>query len=485
MTQADNALRRSFSASGRSLLVHEIVGVGMLFALAAWSMRPLLEEWGMFFAFNVHGARYFILHFENGPLRPLHILSYWLQWLAAGGQPVGVGIVGGLLVVARYLVVRWAVATLLPTAQGAVLAFLCAACVGWSGMWLGRFGAGQIASILFFAVVGFSIRLASRMSVGHMLGSLACTLLILTIYQAPLLVMATLPFIAGFGLWGRAEHDAAWRRFLRVGIPLAGGLIVYLGYGALIYRSLGAGYEGNLEAGFTLRTLQGNFIRIYATVFLKQPYMLAFLLFVLCAMAPMMRGRRYPLLGTAPYFLAVLLLPVFSLIYPSAAHTNDPERMMFPVFLGFSLVVMLAMAASRADMPAARPILPVIVPMLAWALFCAIEVHSYWKLQSYVVRNVEAFSVQHHRQKLVIADYTGVLGDIYTLYQGTLSAALLSRGMKAEATICAPADIDRLHPLAARFPVPSTLRCTDKELTEADMVAQMVDGRLRLKLGAR
>ncbi len=486
MTQPDrNSPHRALGAAGRSLFVQEFIGVGLLFALAVWSMRPLLEEWGMFYAFHLEGARFFILHFEKGPMRPLHILAYWLQWLVAGGQPVGVGIAGGLLVVARYLVVRWAVAPLLSPVQGAVFAFLCAACVGWSAMWLGRFGAGQISSILFFAAVGFSIRLATRMSVGHMLGSLACTLLILTIYQAPLLVMAVLPFIAGFGLWGRAEHDAAWRRFLRVGIPLAGGLIVYLGYGVLVYRSIGAGYEGNLEAGFTLETLSGNFLRAYTTVFLKQPYMLAFLLFVLCALAPVMRERRYPLLGMAPYFLAVLFLPIFSLIYPAPAHTNDPERMMFPVFLGFCLVVMLAMAASRAEISPAKRLLPVIVPMLAWSLFCAAEVRSYWNLQSYVVRAAEAVSTQDRKQKLVIADYTGILGDIYTLYQGALTTALLSRAVKAEATICTPMDVDRLHPLAARFPVPSSLRCTDRELTEADIVAQMVDGRLRLKVGAR
>ena len=143
MTQSDrNSPHRAFGAVGRSLFVQEFVGVGLLFALAVWSMRPLLEEWGMFYAFHLEGARFFILHFEKGPMRPLHILAYWLQWLLAGGQPVGVGIAGGLLVVARYLVVRWAVAPLLSPVQGAVFAFPCAACVGWSGMWLGRFGDG-------------------------------------------------------------------------------------------------------------------------------------------------------------------------------------------------------------------------------------------------------------------------------------------------------------------------------------------------------
>ena len=480
MTQAvKNTPQHTFGAADRALLVYEIVGVGILFALTAWAMRPLLEEWGMFHAFNVHGARFFIVHFDNGPMRPLHILPYWLQWLSAGGQPVGVGIVGGLLVIARYLTVRWAVAPILSPAQRATFALLCAACVGWSGMWLGRFGAGQISSILFFAVVGFSIRLSRSMSIGYMLGSLACTLLILTIYQAPLLVMAALPFIAGMGLWGQAKHDTGWRRFLRVGIPLASGLIAYVVYGALIYKNFGAGYEGNLESEFTLEALYGNIVRAYGTVFLGQYFMLAFLYFILFSMTCVDRESKYRFVRIAPYLLAVLFLPIFSLIYPTAAHTNDPERMMFPVFLGFCLIVMLAMTARRTE---ARAISPVIIPVLAWALFCAVEVRSYWNLQSYVVRIVEEFSIRHQKQKLIIADYTGILGDIYTLYQGTLTAALYSRGVRAEATICTPEETDRLHPLARRFPVPSTLRCTDRELTDADMLVQMVDGRPRLKI---
>jgi hypothetical protein len=57
---------------------------------------------------------------------------------------------------------------------------------------------------------------------------------------------------------------------------------------------------------------------------------------------------------------------------------------------------------------------------------------------------------------------TGKLGDVYTLYQTTLTDALALTGdERVMATICTPLSVDRVHPVANRFPIPSTQRCED------------------------
>src|SRR6476620_4565021 len=100
---AANSWLEQIIATNR-LIVLESLTLLTLLALTFWSVRPLLEEWGMFRAFNVYGLGYLQTLIRTLPMRPFHFISYALQWLLGNGQPVGVGAGTSVLLVTRYFV---------------------------------------------------------------------------------------------------------------------------------------------------------------------------------------------------------------------------------------------------------------------------------------------------------------------------------------------------------------------------------------------
>lgn len=470
---------------GRTLVVFESILVGSVFALAIWSIRPLLEEWVAFVAFNTFGTGVLASHFAASPLRPLHVVPYWLQWIAAGGTPVGVGIFCGLLMALRYLVVRWAVSPLLTGSGRVIFALLCTVCVGWQALWLGRFSPAQISSIFFFAALGFSIRLSRRASFPHAAGATASIMLMLPVYQAPLLVAGLFPFMAAFGFWSGKSQGSALRRFVRVGAPLLLGVMAYVIYCAIMYTNTRIGYEAELAFNES-SGLWRNVTQIYRAIFLVSPQTVALYGFILYAFSKHgVQDQGTTKLRSIWPYLAIFVLPLLSLIYTSRLHTNDPERVLFPFFLGFCLLALQAL--KRQDPPVSyrdgKPMLLLALPILAWATVCAIEARSAWTLQSYVVRTTAAFATVHKATSVAIIDETGLLGDVYSLLGDTLTRALKSQGQEVDTTICTPLDVDRLHPVAQRYPISTTPRCDgDVGSRESTLVllARTEDGRLRL-----
>ena len=484
MAPLNTACSENVAPASRSVLLFEILAVGALFALAVWSIRPLLEEWGLFLAFNVHGLHYFAQLSELSPIRPLHILPYWLQWVAAGGRPIGVGILCGLLMVLRYLVVRWAVTPILPGPQRAAFALLCAVCLGWQGLWFGRFSAAQISSILFFATLGFTIRLCIRPRISAVVAAGFCVLLFLPIYQAPLLVTALLPFLALFGCWADASRNPPLRRFLLVGVPLLAGVLVYVGYSVAAYLLVGGAYESNLlTLELTPAGLLRNVVQAYRSSFIATPFTLPFYGLVLCLFSAFTARRSpAPLRRLLLLSLLVTALPFLSLIYLYPPHTNDPERMLFPVQLGFSLIALAALSGrpGAASQPADCTILMFALPLLVWAAICAVEARNYWNLQSYVLGTTANLAETKQTTSILIVDRTGSLGDVYTFYATTLSEASTAQGKPLDVVICTPVDVDRLHPVARRFPIPTTSRCGSDSAGRTVLVAEEIGGRVHL-----
>ncbi len=477
---------QSLASADRRLLTFEVVAVSVLVALAVWSMRPLLEEWGFFYAFNAVGLRYFVTSFEASPVRPLHVFPYWLQWAMSGGQHIGVGIACGLLMALRYLVVRWAVSPILPAPQRAIFALLCATCLGWQGLWFGRFSAAQISSILFFAALGFAIRLCFRARMRDMIAAGLCVFVFLLIYQAPLFVTALLPLIAFSGAWKNDPQTPPIKRFLLVGVPLLAGTILYIAYSLAAQKFIGPGYEANMMPHqLTLSQWRRNLLQTYHAAFIATPFALPLYTLALCAFAAHEARRSEWHLGRVGLLcLSILALPLLSLIYFYPMHTNDPERVLFPVYLGFCLLALAALSGQegRASQPADNTIMALALPLMAWAAICAIEVRGYWKLQSYVLTATAKVIDGRKDQKILIVDQTGRLGDIYTLYDNTFHAALLVLGKKAEITICTPTEVDRLHPVARRFPVSTTARCEASTSADTILIAHEHKGKVRLRL---
>lgn len=79
---------------------------------------------------------------------------------------------------------------------------------------------------------------------------------------------------------------------------------------------------------------------------------------------------------------------------------------------------------------------------------------------------------------------TGTLGDVYTLLPPIMTDALAINGKKIDATICTPISVDRLHPIAQRYPIPSTERCEEmanKPNGTLILTAQFINNSLTIK----
>ena len=133
--------------------------------------------------------------------------------------------------------------------------------------------------------------------------------------------------------------------------------------------------------------------------------------------------------------------------------------------MGFALLcISLLIQSAKRDSGQLNPVsasLAVIVLALASGS-AAVGIRQHGQLAETVINQTLA-AIQNDWQSIVIRDTTGILGDVYTLLgsANTLSEAIAVHGRRNPATICTPLSVDRLHPDAQRYPIPSTPRCEE------------------------
>jgi hypothetical protein len=157
-------------------------------------------------------------------------------------------------------------------------------------------------------------------------------------------------------------------------------------------------------------------------------------------------------------------LPLFSLIYVSALHINDIDRVLYPVSTAFVLVCLTILSYFRKNQTiksSASNISFAVIILLVASSSIAFGTRQYGEIQKSVLTQALAASEKNKSTSIVIRDTTGVLGDVYTLYVGALSSAMSALGKSINGTICTPLSVDRIHPVAQRFPVVSTPRCEE------------------------
>ncbi|WP_338665122.1 hypothetical protein VQH23_08095 [Pararoseomonas sp. SCSIO 73927] len=433
-------------------------------AMGLWAVRPLLEEWGLFAIYASSGLSYLLGTFSVVALRPLHLTPSALQWILGGGQVWGVGVVAALLLATRYAVARWAVAPVLPPVQRWAFATACTVLVGWPALWLGRFHPAQFSATLFFVLLGCGLRLCIRNTVlPHVMGALSLCALLMT-YQAVALLVCTIPFLAG--LWvppGKAgDMPARLRRGARSAIMVATGFALYALYVAVIYATMDGVYELALAAGVVrsnpVALLLGNIATVYGATFGRSPEILGLLMALLCAAASgpePRRGRLHALLGS----LAVLLLPLLSLTYILPAHLQDPERAMFPIACGATVLLLALLMVGRPGRIASPPCILLVAALLASGAASAHQARARWNFQKDIGAQVANLARTSGAGRILLRDETGLLGDVYTYLGNTLSEALLVLGVRSWVNLCTPDGVDRIHPDALRYPIATTPRC--------------------------
>lgn len=463
----------SLIGAGHTLKILEALTLLTLLAVTFWAVHPLLEEWSMFHAFNTYGLAYIQTVTHVLPLRPLHFISYGMQWLLGDGQPIGVAAGTSVLLLARYFVARWAVSPLLTGGyERWVVATLATALVSWPGVWLGRFSAAQLSAVFFFAALGFSVRLLQRWSMPFALGSAASVALLLSIYQALALCLIMIPLASL--LW-REIGDARQptQKLLRIGFPLAIGFAVYGTYWLLISGFIGGGYEEELmrDSG-KLLTAAGIWKHVksaYVTAFWQNKLLLPFLLLMVFflnqeVLGRLITGKARQLTPVLMVSLVVALLPVLSLIYISELHIRDVDRVLFPVSVGFALLCVSLLGQSRREYSSHMTLLRASVAVTVMVVSSSSLAVGIWmdgQYQKIVINKTLNALKNNDSQSVVIVDTTGVLGDVYTLLGTTLRDALAVYGRRVTATICTPLSVDRLHSVARRYPIKSTVRCEE------------------------
>lgn len=487
--------------SDKRLVLLELGTLLVLSILTLWSVRALLEEWGLFGAFNALGPGYMWTMAGNIPLRPLHLLAPDLYWLLTHGRPSGVPIGTLLLLLVRYVVVRWAVSPLFQGYDRWILASLAAALVAWPGAWLGRFAPALFSTVFFFLAMGLAIRLHRQWSLPAAVGCVASIMVLLCTYQGLALCIVALPLFAL--LWPRTDQTGTGlspgiitRAEIRIALTIAVAFLTYGVYALVVsHGANGGGYEAGLaENSGRLLTIDGistHIGRAYLTVFGTIPTLFPLLLllaFYLCAV------QRSSVEATVPAPVRALLivglvaaLPLFSLIYVSAGHIGDPDRLMYPVSVAFVLVVMSLMAWRQAAGPKTEDrsrAAMVVGILLAASVMMAYHVKKYANIQRDVITQSIAAIDAHHPASLLIQDATGKLGDVYTLLETTLSQALAVHGRPVNAVICTLSAVDRIHPDAQRYPIPTTPRCENAPAQAAPvlvLVAREENGRITLR----
>lgn len=460
----------------RFLIALEAITLLILSVLTFWSVKPLVEEWDMFVAFNSRGLGLLTEFLPSTAMRPLHFTAFALQWIMGHGQTFGVAAGTTVILVARYLVTRWAVSPLLIGYERWIVSTLAAALVLWPGAWLGRYGPAQLAAVLFFAALGFAIRLSHRWSITMAIGCATSVLLLLSMYQGLVLCLLAIPLFSF--MWCNSDNSLLPDlrnkiiNAIRLWITLGVGFVLYGAYCLFISSKVGSdGYEATLAGdGARLLTIAGLFTHIKTALItafgnsLLLPLFLSIALFLsrdAISHLPTLKSRA----STFAFIsLLVISLPLFSLIYVSSLHINDVDRVLYPVSAAFVLVCLSVLSSFRknkAIKSSASSASIAVIALLVASTSIAFGTRQYGEIQQSVLKQALFASEKNNSSSIVIRDTTGVLGDVYTLYVGALSSAMSALGKNISGTICTPLSVDRIHPVAQRFPVVSTPRCEE------------------------
>jgi hypothetical protein len=386
-----------------------------------------------------------------------------------------VGITAALLFAGRYFVVRWAVTPLLHPTDRWLFATVATTLIGWPGLWLARFSPAQFSTIFFFLALGFGIRVARRPGFARATGVALSIVAMLMIYQALAIAALAIPLLAF--LWvppGQGDLVAdRMRRAIWAGLGLTAGAVAYAIYAVVAYKASGEVYEAGLLGSVSSASYSWvltNISQAYLTAFVDNKTLLPCFVFLLAVLIPFDDPQipfRNAFRAILAPLAALLTLPVLALVYVSIFHLRDPERVLFPVTIGFCFVVLLSYAAQQRSniAPTMRRCGFVVIGLLCSSAVSAYEVRKTWEFQEDVIFQVQGIIRSTGSNSILIEDHTGQLGDVYSFLESSLADALAVYGTPARVRICTPSGVDRIHPLARRYPVRTTQRC---EATEAD-----------------
>ena len=173
--------------------------------------------------------------------------------------------------------------------------------------------------------------------------------------------------------------------------------------------------------------------------------------------------------------LVWLALPLSASMYlQSIGHLNDPDRIFCP-YTACLMMVLITTLSKVSVTP--RKIEIGVNTALAVVLGIWIgSVSNYWvtvvTLDRQVVSGVSKIVALHPEYKeILVEDKTGKLGDVNTLYEGSLANAVAySHPNVKNLTLCSLSTSVGRYPVAARFPIPGPPQCSASLIKAGELV---------------
>ncbi len=489
VASAHRARRPAFAFGFRWL---EVASLAILALLSAICARPLLEEWGFIDLFNTSGPAAYFRSIRNFPLRPLQGVPEILFWIPGHGGSVGFALGCFLVLAAKYAAARWAVSPIMRGGSRWIVASMAAILAPWPAEWLLRYSAAQLSAVFLFLLFGAVLRSLGDRGLRWSLVGAVAMLLMLTTYEALTLCAFLVPIVAI--LSRKPRESTIWRTraglllLVRAALPIVGGLVLYALYSsvAVSLNHGNAGYEAGLGLS-RFESVSGArqiIAGLYRTTYVQSSStVLVFTALVIAMISPRVAALpsardRIRLVGA--FGLAIGALPILALPYGvSQSFVADPERVVFPVAVGFVLVciVALQLPATEAIWQPSRLVSGAVVASLLCSTgLLADTAYHYHAVQRAVLTNTDLLAARHHAKSVILQDYSGSLGDVYTFLPPTLQQALEARHIAVHAVICTPVDVDRDAPIARRLQIETTPRCSLIPRTPQDIVIDVTTG---------
>ena len=202
-------------------------------------------------------------------------------------RTIGFAIGFGLLLIAKYVALRWAVGPFLPLRAAWLVAIAGTVLLPWSAAWRMRYSAGELSAIFLFLALGWVLRTRGRLRLVPVVDAAVAVGLMLATYQALALCACALPAVALAGLPSppvpRADAVRVWaRRVVLAWAPIALGGVLYGIYSLIAVKLVGsAGYEGVLNDSQTNMLTPSGVIdalpTMYRTAYSRLPWTLPLL----------------------------------------------------------------------------------------------------------------------------------------------------------------------------------------------------------------
>ena len=115
-------------------------------------------------------------------------------------------------------------------------------------------------------------------------------------------------------------------------------------------------------------------------------------------------------------FMILVMLPILSIIYVSELHVRDPERVLYPVSMGFFMVMFMVLSVSDKIMDSNMSSENIVVSLIiiSSVFIYSFEFREYKNIQYDFLNQLVGIVKERKLPSVMVRDYTGILGDVYT-----------------------------------------------------------------------